>query len=101
RLFEASGGTGGRIGGPKSGDLSRREADGSRMAVTHNAPPAYVEARTRERLLRPPPDAPLGRVAVTKQIVQIADIRTIRSYIEGHPFVAAGVDLAGYRTVLA
>src|SRR5262245_26225090 len=90
-----------RICGAKFGDLYLREADGFRMAVTHNAPPAYVEARTRERLLRPPPDAPLGRVAVTKQIVQIADIRTIRSYIEGHPFVAAGVDLAGYRTVLA
>src|SRR5262249_13733231 len=50
---------------------------------------------------RPPPDAPLGRVAITKQVVHIADIKTIQSYIEGHPFVIAGVDLAGYRTVLA
>jgi GAF domain-containing protein len=90
-----------RICEAKFGDLYLREADGFRMATTHNAPPAYVEARTRERLLRPPPDAPLARVADTKQIVQIADIRTIRSYIDGHPFVAAGVDLAGYRTVLA
>jgi GAF domain-containing protein len=51
-------------------------------------------------VLRPPPDAPLGRLAATKQLVQIADIKTIPSYIEGHPFVRAAVDLAGYRTVL-
>src|SRR5215470_7855134 len=90
-----------RICGAKLGDLYLREADGFRMAATHNAPPAYVEARTREPLLRPPPDTPLARVAITKQVVQIADIKTIPSYIEGHPFVRAAVDLAGYRTVLA
>jgi GAF domain-containing protein len=89
-----------RICGAKLGDLYLREADGFRMAATHNAPPAYVEARTREPLLRPPPDAPLARVATTKQVVQIADIKSIPSYIAGHPFVRAAVDLAGYRTVL-
>src|SRR5262249_7205929 len=88
------------ICGAKLGDLYLREADGFRMAATHNAPSAYVEARTREPLLRPPPDAPLARVATTKQVVQIADIKTIPSYIAGHPFVRAAVDLAGYRTVL-
>jgi two-component system, NtrC family, sensor kinase len=89
-----------RICGAKLGDLYLREVDGFRMAATHNAPPTYVEARTREPLLRPPPDAPLARVAMTKQVVQIADIKTIPSYIEGHPFVRAAVDLAGYWTVL-
>jgi two-component system NtrC family sensor kinase len=89
-----------RLCGGKLGDLYLCEADGFRMAASHNAPPAYVEARTREPVLRPPPDAPLSRLAVTKQIVQIADIKTIPSYIEGHPFVRAAVDLAGYRTVL-
>jgi two-component system, NtrC family, sensor kinase len=89
-----------RICGANFGDLYLREADGFRMAASHNAPPAYVEARTREPILRPPPDAPLGCIAATKQLVQIADIKTIPSYIEGHPFVRAAVDLAGYRTVL-
>jgi GAF domain-containing protein len=89
-----------RICGGKFGDLYLREADGFRMAASHNAPPAYVAARTRESVLRPPSDAPLGRLAATKQLVQIADIKTIPSYIEGHPFVRAAVDLAGYRTVL-
>jgi two-component system, NtrC family, sensor kinase len=90
-----------RICGAKLGDLYLREADGFRMAAAHNAPPAYVEARTCEPLLRPPPDTPLARVATTKQVVQIADVKTIPSYIAGHPFVRAAVDLAGYRTVLA
>jgi len=90
-----------RICGAKLGDLYLREADGFRMAAAHNAPPAYVRARTREPLLRPPPDTPLARVATTKQVVQIADVKTIPSYIAGHPFVRAAVDLAGYRTVLA
>src|SRR5262249_18529403 len=60
--------------------------------------PAYVAARTRDPLLRPPPDAPLGRLAITKKAVQVADIRTISS--RDHPFVVAGV-AAGFRTVLA
>jgi len=89
------------ICGANFGDLYLRDADGFRMTANHNAPLAYVEARTREPILRPPPDTPLGRIADTKQLVQIADIKTIPSYIEGHPFVRAAVDLAGYRTVLA
>jgi GAF domain-containing protein len=90
-----------RICGANFGDLYLCEADGFRMAASHSAPPVYVEARTREPVLHPPPDTPLGRIAATKQLVQIADIKTIPSYIEGHPFVRAAVDLAGYRTVLA
>jgi signal transduction histidine kinase len=90
-----------RICGAKLGDLYLREADGFRMAASHNAPRAYVEARTREPILRPPADTPLSRVAATKQVVQIADIKTIPSYIDGHPFVRAAVDLGRYRTVLA
>ena len=44
-----------RICGAKFGDLYLREADGFRMAASYNAPRAYVEARTREPVLRPPP----------------------------------------------
>ena len=89
-----------RICEAKFGDLYLRDGNAFRMVASHNAPPAYVEARTRD-LLRPPPDAPLGRVGITKQVVQIADITTIASYVKGDPFVNDGVKLAGYRTVLA
>ena len=80
------------------GNLYLCEADAFRMVAAHHDSPAYVAARTRNPLLRPPPDAPPGRVASTKQVVQVADIRTLP--FRDHPFVAAGVE-AGYRTVLA
>jgi GAF domain-containing protein len=89
-----------RICEAKFGDLYLRDGDAFRMAATHDSPSAYAAARRRGPL-RPPPDAPLGLVAITKQVAHIADITTIPSYVEGHPFVVAGVELAGYRTVLA
>ena len=89
-----------RICEAKLGTLYVCEGDGFRTVATHNAPSAYVEARTRE-LLRPPPDGPVGRAAATKQAVHIADIKAIPSYIEGHPGIVSAVDLGGYRTVLA
>src|SRR5262249_6068963 len=83
----------------KIGTLYIREGDGFRTVAAHNAPPAYVEARTRE-LIRPPPDATLGRVAATKQVAHIADTTTLPSYLERNPFVVVPVELGGYRTTL-
>jgi GAF domain-containing protein len=89
-----------RICEAKFGTLFLREADAFRAVATHNAPRAYVEALAREPLIRPPPDVPLGRVATSKQVTQIADIKTTQSYIDRHPFVFQAVELAGYRSVL-
>ena len=69
-------------------------------ARRNSAPPAYVEARRREPLIHPRPDGPVGRVAATKQVVHIADIKAIPSYVEGHPHIVEAVDLAGYRTIV-
>jgi len=55
----------------KFGDLFLRDRDGFRMVATHNSPPAYAAARKHDPLLRPPPDAPLGLVATTKQVAHI------------------------------
>jgi GAF domain-containing protein len=90
-----------RICEAKFGTLFLREADAFRAVATYNAPRAYVEALAREPLIRPPPDVPLGRVALSKQVAQIADIKTTKSYIERHPFAFEAVELAGYRSVLA
>jgi GAF domain-containing protein len=100
RVFQAVLENAVRICGAKFGTLYMREADGFRAAAMHNHPPGFAEARARG-LLRPPPDAPLGRVASTKQVVHIADIKTTQAYIERHPFTAVAVDVAGYRTVLS
>jgi len=98
-VFEAMLANATRICEAKIGTLYLREEDGFRTVATHNAPPAYVEVRTRE-LIRPPPDATLGRVAATKQVAHIADIKTIPSYVERNPFVVTPVELGGYRTSL-
>jgi GAF domain-containing protein len=82
------------------GTLFLRDADAFRVVAMHNAPSAYAEARKRDPLVRPPPDTALGGVARTKQVVHIADVRMVRSYIEGDPFIVAGAQLAGYRTVV-
>src|SRR6516165_2692429 len=86
----------------KFGTLYLREADAFRMIATHNAPPAYGEARARRREpFRPHPSAPLGQVASTKQVVQIADIRTTQAYTEGFRPIVEAVELGGFRTVLS
>src|SRR5262249_25909263 len=73
-----------RICEAKFGTLYLREGEGFRTVAAHNAPPAYIEARTRE-LIRPAPDTALGGVAATKRVVHIADIKTIPSYVERNP----------------
>src|SRR5262249_47062939 len=90
-----------RICEAKFGILFLCEGDGFRAAAMQNAPPALVEAYTRDVILRPPPDAPLGRVASTKQVAQVVDIKAMQSYMHRDPFVVSAVELAGYRTVLS
>ena len=89
-----------RICEAKFGTLFLRDADAFRTVATHNAPPAFVEAVTRDPLFRPPPDVPLGLAAITKQVAQ-GDLEATQSYIERHPFVVNAVELGGYRTALA
>ena len=76
----------------KFGTLYLSEGEGFRTVAAHNAPPAYIEARTRE-LIRPAPDTALGGVAATKRVVHIADIKTIPSYVERNPFIVTPVEL--------
>ena len=77
------------------------EADGFRTVALHNSPTAYAELRRREGLVRPPPDSPLGSVALTKKVAHITDLRALQSYIDRHPFIVAAVDLGGYRTAVS
>ena len=89
-----------RICGAKFGTLFLREGDAFLAVANHNGPPAYVEALAHGPI-RPPPDVPLGRIAATKRVAYVADIKTTQSYIDHHPFVFDAVELGGYRSVLA
>src|SRR5262252_3033821 len=90
-----------RICDAQFGNLYLCEGDAFRIVAMHGAAPAYAEARKHNPLVRPPPDSALGRVAITKQLAHIADIKTTRSYIEQDPFLILGVGLGGYRTIVA
>ena len=89
-----------RISGAKFGTLYLSKEDGFYAAAFHNAPPAFVEAR-KNRPLRPDPKSALGRVARTKQAAQVLDSRKREAYRKGDPFVVAGADLGGYRTIMS
>src|SRR5262249_5350789 len=87
-----------RICHAEFGTLYLREMDAFRAVATHNAPSAFVEAR-KGKLLHPPMDSVLGRLATTRQVAQIDDITKIESYVKRDPAIVAAVELGGYRTV--
>ena len=93
-----------RICDARFASMFLRDGDAFRsVAATQDAPRAYVEARTKSELpLQPSPEGPLGRVAITKEVAQTADLRELRSYqVERHPFMVATVELGGFRTALS
>ena len=89
-----------RICGAKFGTLYLRKDDAFFAAAFHNAPPAFIEAR-KDKPLRPAPETTLVRAATTKQVVQTLDATKRDVYRQGDPFVVAGTDLGGYRTIVS
>ena len=83
------------------GTLWLCEGEGFRAVALHNAPSAYVRQREREPVIRPSPASGLGRAAITKQVVQIADAMAGRAYREGDPLAVGAVELAGTRTFVS
>ena len=70
------------------------------VADTQRAPLAYLEARKHKPRLPPVPDGPVGGVLITKQVVHVADLSKLQSYLEHHPTVVDAVELGGFRTAL-
>jgi GAF domain-containing protein/class 3 adenylate cyclase len=82
------------------GNMFLYEDGAFRGVAMFNAPEPYVRARMLAPFTRPP-DSGLGRLAATKDIIQIADLLADKTYLKGDPFAVEGVDLAGIRTLLA
>jgi len=78
------------------------EGHSFRCVALHGTSPAFTELRRREPIFHPNPTllTPLGRIARTKQLVQVTDCRAEQAYIQGDPGFVALVDLAGARTIL-
>ncbi len=86
--------------GARFATLRLSEGDHFRTVNLYNAPAALVEHWRSNPLVRPHPESALGRAALTKQVVQIDDVRKSPAYSKRDPLAVAGADLGGYRTVL-
>jgi hypothetical protein len=80
------------------GTLHLYEGDAFRVVAQHNVPPAYAEFRQREPLVRA---RPMLRMAETKQLFQIADVRAYAASNPADKDVAAFAKLSGVRTVIS
>ena len=89
-----------RICDAKFGVMWLCEGGGFRAVALHG-PAAHVEERRRDPLIYPEPKTPLARIARSRQIVHITDIRTESAYVERLPTFVGLVDAAGARTFLA
>ena len=87
--------------GASYGTLWLREVDGLRTAAMHgDLPPAWFEQWRSGAIYRPSRGVPLARVTEERQPIQVADMRTDPSYLQGDPLPVAGVEIAGIRTLL-
>ena len=75
--------------------------DGGFRAIALHGPTAHVDERRPDPLIYPEPKTPLARIARSRQIVHITDIRTEPAYVERLPTFVGLVDAAGARTFLA
>ena len=89
-----------RICGASFGVLFRTEGDAFRAVALHGASPSFAEERRRNPVLRPNPGTGLGRVAATRQTVQIPDVQAEPAY-QSDPLRRAGfLERAGARTIV-
>jgi GAF domain-containing protein len=91
-----------RICGAEFGNMFLREGDSFRAVVVHGPPTDYVEWYRREPLFDPAElrNTPLARVAGSKRVLHMLDLREDQSYVEQHPRIVALVESAGARTIL-
>ena len=88
-----------RLCDAKFGNIYSWDGDALHLVATENAPTAFAEARRRSSF-RPSPKTPTGRMIANKKVVHIADLRAEKAYADRDPWIVAGVELGGVRTVL-
>ena len=82
------------------GFLWLTEDGGFRPVALHGVPRALADKFPREQILRFDPETPLGRLAETKQLVHVADIRTEPRYIAGFRPLVVLAEIGEARTLL-
>jgi signal transduction histidine kinase len=89
-----------RICEAKFGMLWFVDGDGFRAVALHGVPPALARRRQRDQVFHFDPETPLGRLAATRRLVHVADIRADPGYTKGFQPLIALADIAGARTLL-
>jgi signal transduction histidine kinase len=89
-----------RICDAKFGMLWVVEGDGFRPVEMHGVPAALVEERHTDGVINFGSDIPLGRVALTKELAHVADIRDEPGYTKGFRPLVRLADVGGARTLL-
>ena len=83
------------------GTLWLHEKDGYRAVAMHgDLPPVWIEQWRSGATYHPGPDRPMARATEGREPIQVADMRTDPSYLQGDPLPVAGVEIAGIRTLL-
>jgi GAF domain-containing protein len=88
-----------RICDANFGNLVLKDGDAFRFVTMYNAPPAYVEFRQREPLIRPIPNSAIERTLATRQATQIADVTEHPATLED-PNRRSFAALTGARTLI-
>ena len=77
------------------------EGNAFRTAAIYGAlPAAFMDQWRSGTLVRRDPDLPAHRAAMTRQPVQVADLRTTPAYLAGEPLPISAADIAGIRTMV-
>jgi signal transduction histidine kinase len=82
------------------GNLFLYEGGGFRLASILNLPPPFAATFSRNPIVFPPPTDPLGRLALSRQPVHVADVTQEPDYVAGFPPIVQLVELGGARTIL-
>ena len=88
-----------RLCDAKFGTLNLYDGEAFRAGALHNVPSTYEDIR-RGMVIRPDPRSSLGRVARTRQVDHIDDLRMTEPYLEGNPAVRSLADIGGARTLV-
>jgi GAF domain-containing protein len=86
-----------RVCGAEFGLMGLFDGEMYRRVAVYNVPPDFDVAAPREFPLRP--DAPIGSVSRTGQVVQVDDLRQSAPYLARMPAMVAMVEIAGARTL--
>jgi len=100
-VFEAMLGKALRICDAKFGHILLYGSEGFHAVHLHDVPPSYRAFWDRHGPIQPSPNTGLGRLARTKKVVHIPDLKADPTYTEREPLRVVTVDEAGARSFLA